>query len=79
LLAKLVVHGADRAAAVERMRDALRRTEIEGVVSTVDMHRALLADPEVGAGRVDTAFFARFLDRQHPVAAQHPAATLADA
>jgi acetyl-CoA carboxylase biotin carboxylase subunit len=31
------------------------------VPTTVPVHRALLADPEFGAGGVDTAFFERFL------------------
>jgi acetyl-CoA carboxylase, biotin carboxylase subunit len=77
LLAKLVVHGVDRDDAVERMRHALRRTRIEGIATTVDMHRALLADPELCAGGVDTMFFARFLDRRRPAAT--PAATLVEA
>jgi acetyl-CoA carboxylase, biotin carboxylase subunit len=69
LLAKLIVHGVDRDDAVERMRHALQRTRIEGIATTLDMHRALLADPELGAGGVDTMFFARFLDRPHPATA----------
>jgi acetyl-CoA carboxylase biotin carboxylase subunit len=62
LLAKLVVHGTDRDDALVRARAALDLLRIEGVTTTVPVHRALLADPEFGAGGVDTAFFERFLD-----------------
>ena len=64
LLAKLIVHGTDRADALARARAALDLLRIEGVTTTVPVHQALLADPEFGAGGVDTAFFERFL-RSH--------------
>ncbi|HEX6470663.1 MAG TPA: biotin carboxylase N-terminal domain-containing protein [Streptosporangiaceae bacterium] len=63
LLAKLVVHGADRAEALARLRAALARCVIGGVPTTVPMHAALARDPEFAAGGVDTAWFPRFLDR----------------
>ncbi|WP_369252285.1 acetyl-CoA carboxylase biotin carboxylase subunit [Geodermatophilus amargosae] len=62
LLAKLVVHGTDRDDALARARAALDLLRIEGVTTTVPVHRALLADPGFAAGGVDTAFFERFLD-----------------
>jgi acetyl-CoA carboxylase biotin carboxylase subunit len=61
LLAKLVVHGRDRADALARTRAALALLRVEGVPTTVPVHEALLADPEFAAGGVDTGFFARFL------------------
>jgi acetyl-CoA carboxylase biotin carboxylase subunit len=61
LLAKLIVHGADRADALARARAALGLLRIEGVTTTVPVHEALLASPEFAAGGVDTAFFERFL------------------
>ncbi|TQN43987.1 acetyl-CoA carboxylase biotin carboxylase subunit [Blastococcus colisei] len=64
LLAKLIVHGTDRDDAVARARAALDLLRIEGVTTTVPVHRALLADPEFAAGGVDTTFFERFLDSQ---------------
>ena len=67
LLAKLVVHGTDRADALARARAALELLRIDGVVTTAPMHRALLDDDEFAAGGVDTAFFERFLaDRRAP-------------
>ena len=61
LLAKLVVHGRDRADALARTRAALAVLRVEGVPTTVAVHAALLADPEFAAGGVDTGFVARFL------------------
>jgi acetyl-CoA carboxylase biotin carboxylase subunit len=67
LLAKLIVHGTDRADALARARAALDLLRIEGVTTTVPVHQALLADAEFVAGGVDTAFFERFLDAQNLV------------
>ena len=66
LLAKLIVHGTDRADALARARAALDLLRIEGVTTTVPVHQALLADPEFCAGGVDTAFFERFLGVHRP-------------
>jgi acetyl-CoA carboxylase biotin carboxylase subunit len=67
LLAKLIVHGTDRADALTRARAALDLLRIDGVTTTVPVHQALLADVEFAAGGVDTAFFERFLDAQNLV------------
>ena len=66
LLAKLIVHGVDRADALARARAALDLLRIDGVPTTVPMHQALLADPEFAAGGVDTAFLERFLAIRRP-------------
>ncbi|PXY27811.1 acetyl-CoA carboxylase biotin carboxylase subunit [Prauserella muralis] len=60
LLAKLIVHGTDRADALARARAALGLLSIDGVDTTAPMHEALLADPEFTAGGVDSTFFDRF-------------------
>jgi acetyl-CoA carboxylase biotin carboxylase subunit len=57
------VHGADRAAALARLRGALNRCEIGGVTTNLPMHAELAAHPEFAAGGVDTAWFPRFLDQ----------------
>ncbi|MCW2705099.1 MAG: accC [Blastococcus sp.] len=67
LLAKLIVHGTDRADALDRARAALDLLRIDGVTTTVPVHRALLADAEFAAGGVDTTFFERFLEAQNLV------------
>src|SRR5437867_3799972 len=45
LLAKIIVHGEDRAEALDRMRRALLETVIDGVKTTIPFHLKLLGDP----------------------------------
>jgi acetyl-CoA carboxylase, biotin carboxylase subunit len=63
LIAKLVVRGKDRAEAISRMSRALEMFIVEGVYTTIPLHRKILADPEFRAGRTDTSFIERFLAR----------------
>src|SRR6185295_11010000 len=63
LLAKLIVRGADRAQALERMIAALDRFRIAGIASNVGFLRALLSDPQVRRGAFDTGFIERELGR----------------
>jgi acetyl-CoA carboxylase, biotin carboxylase subunit len=61
LLAKLIVSGADRTAALAGLRAALTRCEIAGVATTLDLHERITATPQFAAGGVDTAFLDRML------------------
>jgi len=61
LLAKVIAQGGDRAGALATLRAALDRCAVDGVTTNLDMHRALLADPEFAAGGVDTGYLARWL------------------
>ncbi len=54
LLAKLVVRGADRAAALARMREALEQFVVAGVRTTIPFHRRVLAHADFDGGRVTT-------------------------
>jgi acetyl-CoA/propionyl-CoA carboxylase biotin carboxyl carrier protein len=45
LVAKIIVHGADREQALARSRRALAELEIEGMPTVVPFHRAVLDDP----------------------------------
>jgi len=54
LLAKVIVHGQDRDAAISRMADALDRFKLKGVHSTLPFHRAVLAHPDFKHSRVTT-------------------------
>jgi acetyl-CoA carboxylase, biotin carboxylase subunit len=56
LLAKLVVGGADRAQALARLRGALARCQIGGVATTVPLLSAMVDDPAMAAGGIDTAW-----------------------
>jgi propionyl-CoA carboxylase alpha chain len=59
MIAKLIVHGRDRAEAIARMRDALDGFVIRGISSNVPFQAALLAHPDFVAGRFNTGFIAQ--------------------
>src|SRR5205814_3222554 len=61
LIAKLIVRGKDRTEAVSRMARALEMFIVEGVFTTIPLHRKILADPDFRAGKIDTGFIERFL------------------
>ncbi len=60
LVAKVITHGIDRAEAVARMRRALDMTVIEGIETTVPLHRRILDDADFRRGELSTAFMNRF-------------------
>jgi len=59
LLAKLIVHGNNRAEALARMRQALDSFIIEGVTTTIPFLSRVMRHPDFVAGRVDTKFLER--------------------
>jgi acetyl-CoA carboxylase biotin carboxylase subunit len=61
LMAKLIVWGPDRDAAIARMRRALGEYRITGVRSTIPVLERIMADPEFTAGRLHTGFMERLL------------------
>jgi acetyl-CoA carboxylase biotin carboxylase subunit len=61
LIAKLIVHGRDRAEAIARMRRALEMFVIEGIKTSLPLHRRIFADPDFEAGKLDTHFLERLL------------------
>ena len=61
LVAKLVAYGNDRAEAIARMRRALDMFIVEGIHTSIPMHKKILADPDFQAGRFDTNFIKRFM------------------
>ncbi|WP_019854614.1 acetyl-CoA carboxylase biotin carboxylase subunit [Actinopolyspora mortivallis] len=56
LIAKLVCWGSDRQQAYARAGQALREFRVEGVASTIPLHRRLVEDPELLAGPVHTTW-----------------------
>ncbi|GAA4237922.1 acetyl-CoA carboxylase biotin carboxylase subunit [Actinomadura meridiana] len=62
MLAKVIVHGADRARAVRRLDRALASYTLLGVPTNVAFLRALLRHPSVVAGDLDTGLVERSLD-----------------
>jgi acetyl-CoA carboxylase biotin carboxylase subunit len=45
------------------MSRALEMFIVEGVYTTIPLHRKILADPDFRAGRFDTGFIERFLKK----------------
>jgi acetyl-CoA/propionyl-CoA carboxylase biotin carboxyl carrier protein len=62
MLAKVIAHGTDRADALRRLDAALRDTAVLGLGTNTAFLRALLADDDVRAGRLDTGLVGRRLE-----------------
>jgi acetyl-CoA carboxylase biotin carboxylase subunit len=60
LIAKLIVRGRDRNEAMSRARRALDLFVVEGIKTTIPMHRRILDDPDFRDGRLSTRFMERF-------------------
>jgi pyruvate carboxylase subunit A len=56
LVAKLIVHGADRAEAIARASRALREFLVVGPATTISYHRAILESPDFRSGNLSTRF-----------------------
>jgi acetyl-CoA carboxylase biotin carboxylase subunit len=61
LVAKLIAHGNDRAEAISRMNRALDMFIIEGIHTSIPLHKRILAHPDFADGRTDTNFIARLM------------------
>jgi acetyl-CoA carboxylase biotin carboxylase subunit len=68
LLGKVIVWAPDRAAAIDRMRRALRELVIAGVATNQGFHLRLLDDPAFQAGEIDSQFLERRPDLLAPPA-----------
>lgn len=58
MIAKLIVHGRDRAEAIAKMREALNGFVIRGISSNIPFQAALLAHPDFVSGQFNTGFIA---------------------
>jgi acetyl-CoA carboxylase biotin carboxylase subunit len=61
MIAKLIVHGADRDDAIRRSEQALEAFRIEGVKTTIPIHRRILTEPAFRTGAYDTLWLERLL------------------
>jgi pyruvate carboxylase subunit A len=61
LVAKLIVHGSDRAEAIARAARALREFVVVGPATTISYHRAILESPDFRSGKLSTGFI-----EEHP-------------
>jgi acetyl-CoA carboxylase, biotin carboxylase subunit len=73
LLAKLIVWGADRAAAIERMARALSEYKVAGVRTTIPVLERIVAHADFRAGRLSTAFLDRVMPQLRAADGRHQA------
>jgi acetyl-CoA carboxylase biotin carboxylase subunit len=60
LIAKLIVRGKDRTETIARAKRALDSFVIEGVKTSIPLHRAILEDPRFVSGDISTRFMEHF-------------------
>ncbi|HEX7832825.1 MAG TPA: acetyl-CoA carboxylase biotin carboxylase subunit [Thermoanaerobaculia bacterium] len=60
LLAKLIVRGKDRMETISRARRALEQFVVEGVKTTIPLHRAILNNEQFIRGDISTRFMDKF-------------------
>jgi len=56
MVGKLIVHAADRAAVIKQADATLAQMVVEGVSTTIPLHRQVLADEKFRQGKYDTSF-----------------------
>jgi acetyl-CoA carboxylase biotin carboxylase subunit len=61
LVAKLIAHGKDRHEAIQRMKRALDLFVIEGIHTSIPLHKRILNEPDFIEGRFDTNFIKRWM------------------
>ena len=60
LIAKLIAYGHDRAEAIARMHGALDGFVVEGIKTTIPLHKRILDAPDFISGKVNTHFLEHF-------------------
>ena len=61
MIAKLIVHAADRDAAIARSEEALSNFQIEGVKTTIPIHQRIMNEPDFISGDYNTGLIGRML------------------
>jgi acetyl-CoA carboxylase biotin carboxylase subunit len=64
LIAKLIVHGVDRAEAIAKMERALNQFIVQGIYTSVPLHQEIFLNEDFRAGNFDTGFMERFLSQK---------------
>ena len=77
MIAKVIVHGPTRAAALQQLSGALAQTQVAGSVTNLAFLGALARHPGFAAGDVDTGLIERDLPALLAVPALRPAVTVA--
>src|SRR5258705_8580479 len=63
MIAKVIVHARTRELAIARMRRALDAMVVEGIKTTIPLHRRIMDNPDFQAGNFSTRFMEEFLDK----------------
>ncbi|SDD10411.1 acetyl-CoA carboxylase biotin carboxylase subunit [Ruegeria marina] len=66
LIAKLIVHGRDRAEALARLQRALGELIVDGIDTTVPLFHALLKEPDIHDGNYNIHWLERWLAENMP-------------
>jgi acetyl-CoA carboxylase biotin carboxylase subunit len=61
LIVKLIVHERTRELAIRRLKRALEETIIDGIKTTIPLHKKIIEDEDFIKGNIDTRFLERFL------------------
>lgn len=61
LIAKLIVHGNSREEAIAKMQCALDEFIVEGIKTTIPLHKRVFKDPDFQNGHLSTKFLERFI------------------
>jgi len=61
LVAKLIAHGRDRTEAIARMKRALDLFVVEGIHTSIPLHKRILNEPDFVSGNFDTNFIKRWM------------------
>ncbi len=71
MIAKLIVHARNRELAIARMQRALDMMVVEGIKTTIPLHKKIMADPAFQRGEFSTKFMEEFsLNNEDKAAAQ---------
>ena len=61
LVAKLIAYGKDRTEAIQRMKRALDLFVVEGIHTSIPLHKRIMNEPDFIEGRFDTNFIKRWM------------------
>lgn len=69
MVAKLITHGRDRTESIQRMQRALDMFVVEGIHTSIPLHRRIMTNEDFALGNYDTRFIERLNAAGKPVAA----------
>ncbi len=72
MIAKLIVRAKTRGEAIKKMLCALDEFIVEGVPTTISIHKKILNDPDFVSGKYDISFLENMIEREKRVGALKP-------